>query len=274
MIHSNASCRMLSALVVLTALAVRGPASLDAQGPLFKSGIDMVPLTVTVTDASGKYVTGLTGDDFTVLENGVEQPLSFFACADVPLDVALVLDTSASMRADLPLVQSAAIGLVRKLRASDRAAVVEIKDFARMPQPFTGDLALVDRAIRGLSAAGDTALYDGLYIALKEFERERKAAVQVRRRALVVLSDGLDTRSHLAFDEVLDLARRAGVNIYVVELKGELASVPRNQLDGSVLNAERHEPWRGNRRPLIPAEVRNRAACDLCGHRARAGQSA
>src|SRR5262245_65221211 len=96
-----ASCRYMMVAVALTALAVRGPVRVDAQGGPIKSGVDMVPLTVTVTDTKGKYVSGLTGDDFTVFEDGVQQSLSFFAREDVPVDVALVLDTSSSMRGDL-----------------------------------------------------------------------------------------------------------------------------------------------------------------------------
>jgi Ca-activated chloride channel homolog len=161
-IHFSRSRRRVSALVAFVALAVRGAAPLDAQSPTFKSGVDMVPLTVTVTDPTGKYVTGLTGNDFSVFENGVEQPLSFFANENVPLDLALVLDTSGSMQAELPLVRSAASGLARQLRPCDRGAVVEVKNFARIPQPFTSDRALIDRAINGLSTSGETALYDAL----------------------------------------------------------------------------------------------------------------
>ena len=90
--------RLLAALVACGALAVHGPTPIDAQSPTFKSSVAMVPLTVTVTDTTGKHVTGLTGNDFTVFEDGVEQPLSFFACDEVPVDVALVVDTSGSMR--------------------------------------------------------------------------------------------------------------------------------------------------------------------------------
>jgi Ca-activated chloride channel family protein len=164
--------------------------------------------------------------------------LSFFACDEVPVDVALVLDTSDSMAADLPLVQSAASGLVGTLRASDRGAVVEIKESAGIRQPFTSDRGLIERSIRALSAKGSTALYDGLYVVLREFERERRATRQVRRQALVLLSDGLDTRSHLAFEDVMDLARRVGVNIYVIALRGDVPLTPRATLDGSILQAE------------------------------------
>ncbi len=238
MTYLRSSNRILAALVACGTLAVHGPAPVDAQSPQFTSGVAMVPLTVTVTDTTGKYITGLTGNDFKVFEDGVEQPISFFACDEVPVDVAIVVDTSGSMRADLPLVQSAAIGLVGKLRASDRGAVVEVRDNAGIRQPFTGDRTLMERAIRTLSTSGSTALYDGLYVVLREFERERRAALQVRRQALVLLSDGLDNTSRLGFDDVMELARRVGVNIYVVAMRGDVVLVPRGTRDGSLFLAE------------------------------------
>jgi len=239
MAHVNFTGRIVTGLVVaFGALAFRGAARVDAQGTHFKSGVEMVPLTVTVTDATGKYITGLREDDFTVLEDGVQQPLSFFASDAIPLDLALVLDTSSSMRADLPLVQSAACGLVRKLRDADRGAVVEVKDSAGIPQPFTTDRARIEAAIHGLSTSGATALYDGLYVVLKEFERERHTTQEVRRQVLVLLSDGLDNKSHVTFEDVMDLAHRVNVNIYVIALEGAAGLVPRNARDDSVLRAE------------------------------------
>jgi Ca-activated chloride channel homolog len=225
-------------IVAVTIVAFGGAAPIEAQRPAFKSGVDMVPLTVTVTDPKGKYVTGLCGSDFHVYEDGVEQSLSFFASDAVPIDVALVLDTSSSMRDDLALVRTAAIGLVRRLRAGDRAAIVSVTETAGIPQSFTSDRSLIERAINSLSASGETALYDGMYVLLKEFERERKATTQVRRQALVLLSDGLDNRSRLAFDDVLDYARRVAVNIYVIALRGALAQLPRNSQDGTILQAD------------------------------------
>jgi Ca-activated chloride channel family protein len=221
----------------LVSFGLVGHPRLNAQ-KTFKSGIEMVPLTVTVTDASGKYVTGLADSDFTVVEDGVQQPLSFFANDHIPLDVALVLDTSSSMRADLPLVQSAAIGLVRTLRDTDRGAVVEVKNTAGIPQPFTTDRGQIERAIVGLSASGSTALFDGVYVVLKEFERQRLANQEVRRQVLVLLSDGMDTQSRLGFDDVMDAARRADVNIYVIALTGKAALMPRIEKDSETLRAE------------------------------------
>jgi Ca-activated chloride channel family protein len=233
--HTFARLTLAAALGTLTAGT---PSPISAQNSTFKSGVDMVPLTVTVTDVKGKLVTGLTGGDFTILEDGVEQPVSFFASGEMPVDVALVIDTSTSMGGDLPLVQKAASGLVRTLRASDRGAVVEVKDAVRIPQPLTSDREQIETTLRALRPSGNTALYDGLYVGLKEFDRARRENPDVRRQVLVLFSDGLDNTSHLRFDDVLELARRVGVNIYVIALRGQAAQVPRAEQDEAVLQAE------------------------------------
>src|SRR5262245_30596470 len=88
--------RRAQSLGTLSAVGLATLIQVHAQDARFKSGVDMVPLTVTVTDAAGKYQTGLTQQDFTVLEDGIPQTLSFFASEAVPVDVALVMDTSNS----------------------------------------------------------------------------------------------------------------------------------------------------------------------------------
>jgi Ca-activated chloride channel family protein len=209
----------------------------DAQGPVFKSGVDMVPLTVTVTDAAGHYKAGLTETDFGVFEDGVPQTLSFFAKDQVPVDVALVIDTSSSMLGDLSLVKQAARGLVRLFRDGDRGAVIDVKDSIRAPQALTSDQARVEAAIQALRASGSTAMYDGVYTALKAFERERRLHPEVRRQALVLLSDGLDNSSHLTFDATTDLARRLDVSIYTIALRGAAALVPAIQQERELREA-------------------------------------
>jgi VWFA-related protein len=231
--------RLAQAMAVsLAVLSLGSLAPVRAQQRAIRSGVDVVPLAVTVTDGAGKHITGLTGGDFAVFEDGVEQPLTFFASGDVPLDVALVIDASASMRADLPLVQKAACGLVRKLGAADRGAVVELKDAVSIPQPLTTDHRQIEAALGALVATGSTALYDGLYVMLKELERARGGSTEVRRQVIVLFSDGLDNTSHLPFEAVIELARRAAVSIYVIALRGEVARLPRSAQTGLALEAE------------------------------------
>lgn len=226
------------ALPILIVVALGAADRLEAQRAAFRTGIEIVPLTVTVTDASGKYVKDLTGSDFTVFEDGVPQPLAFFASEQVPIDVALVLDTSSSMERHLPTVRKAAGGLVRSLRADDQVTIAALTGSLAILQPLTTDRARIDAAIQELSASGETALYNGLYVMLKEFERERLGRSDIRRQAIVLLSDGLDTASHLGFEEVMTLAQRVGVNIYVIAVPGVGANRNRAQQDGRILRAE------------------------------------
>ena len=219
----------------LVLLALGLTSHVQAQGSIFKSAVEVVPLTVTVTDAKGKYVKNLLETDFSILEEGVRQSLAFFANEPVPIDLALTIDASASMARQLPIVRKAAGALVDSLRGGDRATVVTIKTAVGVALPLTADRPRIDAAIRDLSASGGTALYDGVYVVLKELERARIA--EIRRRVLVLLSDGLDTASRLSADDMLALARRAGVGIYVIAMPAP-SNLPRNRQDGSALQAE------------------------------------
>lgn len=216
--HRAQPLSAIAAIVAVTLIRVH------AQDAVFKSGIDMVPLTVTVTDAAGRYKTGLTQDDFSVAEDGVPQTLSFFASDEVPVDVALVMDTSSSMAAVMPMLQSAARGLVRGLRSGDRATIVDVKNSVRAPQLLSEDLGGVASALGELRASGTTAIYDGVYVALGEFQRARRRQPAIRRQVMVLFSDGLDNASHVTTDAMRDLARRVDVTIYTVAL-GQKARV-------------------------------------------------
>ncbi|HEX2454672.1 MAG TPA: VWA domain-containing protein [Vicinamibacterales bacterium] len=208
---------MVTAGFILSIAFVR-PSPVVAQNRALKSGVELVPLTVTVTDRAGRYVPDLTVDDFAVFEEGKRQVVSHFAATHVPLDVAFLIDTSNSMGNTLPLAQKAACGLVRQLRSGDRASVSGIGSSVLLHQAMTADLARVDVALRSMHAHGNTALYDAVYIALREYTQERSSASEIRRHVVVLLSDGIDTASHVAFDDLLNLVRRNGVTIYVVSL--------------------------------------------------------
>jgi Ca-activated chloride channel homolog len=207
----------LTAGVVLSA-ALAGSYELAAQSSIYRSGVEVVTLTVTVTDRAGRYVPDLTASDFAIFEDGKPQTVSQFASGHVPVDVGFLLDTSSSMRENLPLAQKAACGLARQLRQGDRGAVAGIASTVLLHQSMTLDLTRVDAALRSTHANGNTALYDSLYVLLRQFQQQREASSEVRRQVVVLLSDGIDTASHVTFDDVLELLRRVEVTIYVVSL--------------------------------------------------------
>jgi Ca-activated chloride channel homolog len=175
---------------------------------------------VTVADGSGRYITDLQRDEFSVFEDGVKQDVTLFSHSNLPIALSLLLDTSASMEAKLPTAQEAAIGFARKLRPQDLGEVVDFDSRVVVLQGFTNNAADLDQAIRKTSAGGSTSLYNAIYIALKDLKKiVAKNTEEIRRQAIVVLSDGEDTSSLLPFDEVMDLAKRSETAIYSIGLR-------------------------------------------------------
>jgi Ca-activated chloride channel family protein len=197
-------------------------AQLVAQQTTFRSGIDLVALNVVVTDGHDKFVSGLSAEDFAILEDGVPQQVSFFSAAAVPMDLALLLDTSASMIDKMNVVHEAATGFVSSAKPGDRVTIVDIKDGVRVLHPLNEDLEAARAAIRSTRARGGTALYNGLYMTLKEMVKQRRSNEEVRRQAILVLSDGDDTASLVGFDDVMDVAKQSGIAIYTITLKTAL----------------------------------------------------
>ena len=187
-----------------------------AQQQTFRASTELVNLNVTVVGSDAKPVPGLTREQFEVFEDGVPQELQFFAPGEMPLDVAILLDTSASMGGSLSMVQSAALRLSNALRPDDRASIMTISNGLRVVQPFTSDKGIIASAVQGTKAAGRTPLYASIYTALRELDKERRNFDVPRRQAIVVLSDGQDTASGFGFDELLDSVRRQAVPIYTI----------------------------------------------------------
>jgi Ca-activated chloride channel homolog len=210
-------------LLVVVLIASATTIGLGAQQGRFRSGIELVSLNVTVTDG-GKYVTGLTQEEFEVFEDGAKQNLSFFSQVQQPTALAILLDTSNSMEEKLATAQEAAIGFVRRMKKDDVIQVVEFNSQVRVPQPFTHDVSLLERAIRQTSVNGSTSLYNAIYVSLRALKDERaKNAEEIRRQAIVVLSDGDDTSSVIEYDDVLDLAKRSETAIYTIGLRQQEA---------------------------------------------------
>jgi Ca-activated chloride channel homolog len=224
---------VFAAIVVAGAQTPQPPQSAPPQPPAqppasppaspqqpFRAGVDLVSLNVTVTDGTARYVTDLTAGDFNVFEDGVKQDVTFFNRTNLPIALALLVDTSASMEPKLATAQEAAIGFAKKLRPQDLAEVVDFDSRVIVLQTFTSNVQELEQAIRKTSAGGSTSLYNAVYIALKDLKKVvAKNVDEIRREAIIVLSDGEDTSSLLPFEEVLDLAKRSETAIYSIGLR-------------------------------------------------------
>jgi len=222
---------LAAALLILMGAPAVAQEPRDGFPPIFRSGVQLVPLNVTVTDLQRHFVRGLTAEDFTVLEDGVAQEVQFFDAADVPIDLILLVDTSSSMGHNMPVVHEAALGFLSTLRAQDRGAVVAFADRVDVVQELTSDRSSLEGAVRRMTARGATALHDAIYISLKLFGHAAQREGEIRRQAIAVLTDGEDTSSLLAFDEVVGLARQSGVTIYPITLVADPAA-ERLELEG------------------------------------------
>jgi Ca-activated chloride channel family protein len=221
--RSDSTCRdrrgdrrsLLHAGWLLAAAGAVLTAAPQSPPPVFRAATDLVVLQVSVVDSEHRFVSDLGVGDFAVYEEGERQNVATFVSTTAPLDVVILLDTSASMGATLKIAQRAAMQLVDSLKDEDRGALIVFNDNVQVKQALTRDTRSLESAIRGVTARGTTALYDAIYIAQHELARARQST-DPRRQAIVVLSDGDDTRSRLSFDDVLDEAKRSAVTVFTI----------------------------------------------------------
>jgi Ca-activated chloride channel homolog len=209
-------------LAALAAMAGVFAALLTAhaqQPPSFRAGVELVSLSVTATGPGRQYVADLSIDDFVVLEDGQPQDLVFFSRASANLAVSLLIDSSASMLHRLERAQDAARAFVERLRPGDVAQIIDFDSRVQLAQPFTDDREALFEAISSITAGGLTALYNAIYVALREFDTLPDLPFgDVRRHVIVVLSDGEDTSSLISFDALLDEAQRSPSVIFTIGL--------------------------------------------------------
>ena len=174
---------------------------------------DLVVVSVTITDALGKYVHSLKAKDFFIAEDSVPQSISTFAAEEAPFAAAILVDMSGSMGYKFSLVRAAAASFIENIREDDQVAVYGFNNKVKQLQDFSNVRDITDY-IWDAEAKKTTKLYDCLNEAL-----EALAARPEKRRAILLISDGCDTSSQKAsFDSVLKKALTLGVNVYCVDL--------------------------------------------------------
>ncbi|HVB78366.1 MAG TPA: VWA domain-containing protein [Candidatus Binataceae bacterium] len=169
-------------------------------------------LTVTVTDQSGRYVTGLQKGDFRIYVDGIQRPLEFLRRdTNTPVSIGILVDTSGSMEPKIPQARAAIAQFIRDLNSNDDIFLYAFSDQQFLLQPFTVNHELVMRRLGLLHAYGDTAIFDTIIDGLYTVNRGR-----YDKKALLVVTDGMDNASRATLLQVVVRARRRGVLIYSI----------------------------------------------------------
>ena len=208
----------LVALVLVGAVTTSRAQNQNAPDPgVIRSEVTRVNMLFTVTDKHGRFVTDLSKGDFTVSENKKPQTiLEFTAESDLPLRLAVLIDTSNSIRDRFRFQQEAANNFIHSvMREQDKAIIVSFDTAAELAADMTGDTKILEKAVSNLRPGGGTALYDAIYFACKE-KLMLDQPMYKFRRAMVMLSDGDDNESRYSREQALEMAQRADTVIYSI----------------------------------------------------------
>jgi VWFA-related protein len=193
------------------------PDKKEDQTATIRVDTDLVSIEVTVTDQTGRPSTALLrAEDFAVYEDGVRQKITNFATTDVPFNLVLLIDTSGSTRDEVALMRRAARRFLNELRPRDRVAVIQFNETVELLEDLTSDRAKIEKAINLLQPGAGTSFYDALGLTMDEVLKKIEG-----RRAVVALTDGVDSYGHYTFDQVLPEIEQAGVSLYFLELDTE-----------------------------------------------------
>ncbi len=190
----------------------------------------LVTVPTIVTNNLGRPVSGLAQSNFIVYENGVQQTIANFGTTEAPFEIALLLDTSGSTRADVNLIRRAARAFIQALRPGDKVAVVAFKDrtdagttlaTVDLLSGLTDDRKALDNAIEHLGSSNGTPFYDALEKIADEVFRTPPRKDLRGRRAVVALTDGVDSSSDSSYEEALEKLLRAGIAGYFIQVNTE-----------------------------------------------------
>lgn len=215
--------RLLAALAILTSMSLaqqtsQRPAADETTDPnRIVLDVTRVNLLFTVADKKGRFVTDLDKKDFEIVEGKKQQNiLEFTSESNLPLRLAILIDTSNSIRERFRFEQEAAVEFITSLmRPEDKAVVVSFDTAAELVSDLTGDTEKLSKSIRDLRPGGGTALYDAIFYACRDKLMQDQPRHKFRR-AMVVISDGEDNQSRYTRDQALEMAQKADVVMYSI----------------------------------------------------------
>ena len=184
----------------------------------FQVDSTLVLVNVAVTDARGRFVTGLGRQDFQVFEEKNAQQVAHFSTEEAPISVGLVLDFSGSMESRFGQLQQAVAEFLKSANPRDEFCLIEFRDLAELSMGFTGAPEEIQNRVAQIKPAGSTALLDAVYLGLRQMKKARNA-----RKILLIVSDGGDNHSRFRAREVENLARESDVEVYAIGIVGRSA---------------------------------------------------
>jgi VWFA-related protein len=185
----------------------------------YRESVDRVVVTASVVDDDKRFIEGLKKEDFRVSEDETAQEILDFSIETRPITMAILVDTSGSMREEIDQVQEAASSFVDTLRDVDKAIIIDFDENVYLLQDFTNDRALLRGAIEGTDAEGGTALYDAIFASYRKMEDIEG------RKAIVLLTDGADTNSRFSYQKTLEFTRTHTAVIYSIGLGATVLDV-------------------------------------------------
>jgi Ca-activated chloride channel homolog len=186
-----------------------------AQEPTFRSSTRIVPVLTTVLDNDGRLVPNLERDEFTVLDNGKPQEIVFFQNDVQPFTVVVMMDKSASMTANLDLLEEAAEQFILRLLPDDKGQVGAFSDKIELSGTFTHDRDDLIAALKDLQFGNPTRLYDAIDASMEALQPVEG------RKVVLIFTDGDDTASRLGLGDVLERARNEEIMVYAIGLQSE-----------------------------------------------------
>lgn len=210
---------MIKLLLTCGALAILIPGARSQQAGDTQITLDVnrVSMLFTVSDKKGRFVTDLTKEDFEIIEQKMPQQIVEFAAeSDLPLRLAVLIDSSNSIRDRFRFQQEAAVEFINSVvRPQDRAIVVSFDTGPELVVDLTSNTEKLAKGVRDLRPGGGTALYDAIFFVCKE-KLMQDQPMHKFRRALIVLTDGEDTQSRYSRDQALEMAQKADTVVYAI----------------------------------------------------------
>jgi VWFA-related protein len=200
------------------------------EGDVVRVETQLVTVPAVVTDRNGRPLAGLRAENFVVLEDGKEQRVTNFATTEAPFEIALLLDTSGSTREELGLIRDAANAFINALRSGDRVGIVAFNNAPRNGSPVAtvevlsgleSDRKVLRAAIENLGTSNGTPFYDGLGRVADQVFRDPPSKEMRGRRAVVALTDGVDSSSDSGYEDARAKLARAGVACYFIQVSTE-----------------------------------------------------